>query len=348
VAVTWTLADDNGEAVTGQKVYLMSGGGVVDSQQVAASQTAATFSAENGKEYWFEIEATNPAGVGPHSAASNHVNPYGQSEAARGASKVKDFDHGSTISWDAPADTGGRPVAYYEVSSNGGATVRAEGTRVDVPFGSNNGPYTATITVYTNPGDGIAPLKGKSTTIGDLRPYGKPNPPNGSASPGYKSVSFNASAGSANGRPVRGVQYNNGGWRNGAPPTTATNQGGDQVCYDIRTVAEGGTGGEDYSDPVRVCGNALDRVVHVSFTATGPIGVCTANCKKINITVEGYVSGSRPTVTVRQPGAAGGDYPSSTITVGGDGRGSSTYGYYTGYSQTVYVNVGGIEGSATP
>ena len=343
VSVTWTLADDNGEAVTGQKVYLISGGGVVDSQPVSASQATATFSAENGKEYWFEIEATNPAGTGPRSGASNRVNPYGQSEAARGASKVKDFDRGSTISWQAPADTGGRPVAYYEVSSNGGNGVRVEGTRADVPFNSNNGPYTATITVYTDPGNGIQPLKGKSTTVGDLRPYGKPNPPNGSASPGYKSVSFNASPGSSNGRPVKGVQYNSNGWKNGAPPTTPTNQGGDRVCYDIRTVAEGGTGGEDYSDPVPVCGNAQARTVSVSKGAPYKTG------NYVHVVVAGFQSNTNPGVHMTLNGSGGWCGGASNcqenrpINIGGDGRGTQDY-YWNSISGQVCATVDGVQG----
>ena len=84
----------------------------------------------NGTAYTFTVVATNAAGSGPASAASESVTPMttpgvpGEFTTRAGYERVE-------LAWSAPADNGGGAITGYEVSSDGGASY--------IPASSNTG-----------------------------------------------------------------------------------------------------------------------------------------------------------------------------------------------------------------
>ncbi len=348
VRVDWQAADGNGDPVTGYQVFLFKNGAEAGSSAVlSAAARDYTFDASNGDNYTAQVQALNAAGPGERSAQSNQVNPYGPAGAVTGVTKTKDGDHYSTIKFTPPGDTGGRPIAYYQVTSTGGPDRQFTGPSGDVPFDANSGPYTATITPFTKK-DGGGFLAGASTSIGGLRPWGTPGDANGNAAGGYKSVNFSQSPGPSNGRPVLGVEYNPGnGWVNGGSYGTGTNQGGDQACIWIRTVAEGENPGERaYSNQRQVCGTADPRHVNVTMQPiSGAHGNCTSTCAYIQIQVDGFQNGVKPTPTITQ-GNQNWTGVERGIQIGNDGRGQDVNYYYTGFAGTVVVNLAGVVGTA--
>lgn len=263
VRVTWTPADDNGDPVTHYRIKLYKGSALEQNVEVATGTFSREFSVANGHDYTFEVAAKNRAGYSDDSARSNAVNPYAKSTPVRNVQEVNEGDKTARISFTAPADLGGRPIKHYEVTTGAGPVVKQNATTIDIPFNSNNGPYTATITPITvNNGSEV---RGDPATISGLAPFGKPGAPTGSGSAGYREVNFSWNGGTVNGRPIKRVEYRkDGGWATGTSTTWATAQGGDSRCIHVRAVSEGRSGGELVGDERQICGNAQARSVSVS------------------------------------------------------------------------------------
>ena len=112
----------------------------------------------NGTAYTFSVHAGNAIGTGTESARSSAVTPA----TVPGAPTVVSVDARDgrvTVSWSAPAGTGGAAITGYTVTAApGGATATTDGTThtADVTGLVNGTAYTFTVTATNSVGTGPA------------------------------------------------------------------------------------------------------------------------------------------------------------------------------------------------
>ena len=146
-AVSCTAPTSNGgSSVTGYTVTSHPGS---ITATVGAGATSATITGlTNGTAYTFSVHAGNAIGTGTESARSSAVTPA----TVPGAPTVVSVDARDgrvTVSWSAPAGTGGAAITGYTVTAApGGATATTDGTThtADVTGLVNGTAYTFTVT----------------------------------------------------------------------------------------------------------------------------------------------------------------------------------------------------------
>ncbi|MFG1605008.1 fibronectin type III domain-containing protein [Actinoplanes sp. NPDC049265] len=148
--LSWTPpGDDGGDPITGYQVSTDDG-----ATWAALPANRAVTGLSNGTTYAVRIRAVN--GVGPGAAtASVPVTPATTADAPTGLGVTRG-DRSATLTFTAPADTGGRPVTGYQVSTDDGAswaTLPAD----RVVTGLTNGvTYTVRVRAVTAAGPGAA------------------------------------------------------------------------------------------------------------------------------------------------------------------------------------------------
>jgi hypothetical protein len=159
----------------------------------------------NGQAYTFTVTATNVAGDGPPSAASNAVTP-GSPPTAPGAPSgaVATAANGeATVSFTPPLSDGGDPIMGYTVTSDPGG-IEADGTEspITVPGLANGQSYTFTVTATNGVGTSApsAPSNAVTPTTGETVP-GPPTGVTATAGNGQATINFTAPA-SDGGSPI--------------------------------------------------------------------------------------------------------------------------------------------------
>ena len=180
VAVAWTPpTDDGGLPITGYTVTASPDGDVcetlvgVDSDPLSCTFTGLT----NGTEYTFEVTATNALGTGPavtSAGATPATVPAPPVNVVAAAGNTQ-----ATVSWTAPADTGGSAITGYTATAiPGGASCTTPAGATPVPTSctvtglANGTPYT--FTVVTSNDRGSSGPSGPSAPVTPLAP---PVPP---------------------------------------------------------------------------------------------------------------------------------------------------------------------------
>ncbi len=167
-AVSWTTpAWNGGAAITGYTVTASPGPGTCTATPPATTCTVTSLT--NGTAYTFTVTATNSVGIGPASTASSAVTPLGPAGAPT-AVTATNADTTSSVSWTAPASTGGSAITGYTVTavpSDGSANVLCISAASPCTLtGLTNGlSYSITIAATTAYGSGTA-----STAV-TARPY---------------------------------------------------------------------------------------------------------------------------------------------------------------------------------
>src|SRR5581483_10076208 len=97
-----------------------------------------------GNAYTFTVAATNIAGTGPNSAASNQVTPTAPLTAPGAPTGVAGTPGNTqvTLSWTAPADNGGLAITSYHITTTG--------TGAPVPFDTPTAATSFIVTGLTN------------------------------------------------------------------------------------------------------------------------------------------------------------------------------------------------------
>ena len=135
--VRWTApANTGGADITAYRIQVRTGTTVIRTVTgVPGTATSSTVTAlTNGTAYNFRVQAVNSAGIGALSAASNTVTPQGTTTVTApsapgilpAAAGVAGGAVTATANWSPPTNTGGSPIANYQVRAqrmSGGVVV---------------------------------------------------------------------------------------------------------------------------------------------------------------------------------------------------------------------------------
>jgi hypothetical protein len=163
--VTWAApASNGGSVITAYKVTASPGGRTIT---VNGSILTATFKTLiNGVYYTFTVVATNSVGDGSPSTPSSLV----QAAAIPGAPTNVYAIAGnaqSTVTWSAPASTGGAAITSYKVTANpGGQTVTVGGSTLTAIFAqlTNGTSYTFIVSTINTAGTGASSSASNTVT----------------------------------------------------------------------------------------------------------------------------------------------------------------------------------------
>jgi hypothetical protein len=175
VLVSWTPAADNGFPISNYNVVASPGPRGCN----AAATTSCTVSGlTNGSPYTFTVSATNAKGTGADSTPSAPTTPATVPGAPTGVSATAG-NASATVSFSAPASTGGSAITGYTVtatdttnSGNGGQTGTGTGSPIAVSGLTNGDSYTFTVTATNGVGTGPASAASAAVT-----PATVPDPP---------------------------------------------------------------------------------------------------------------------------------------------------------------------------
>ncbi|MBW3665324.1 MAG: cell wall-binding repeat-containing protein [Actinobacteria bacterium] len=171
--VSWSApADTGGAPITSYTVAASPGGATatVDGATTEAVITGLT----NGTAYTFTVVASNSQGDSAPSPPSTAVTPLGVPDPPTDVT-AEAGDEQATVSWSAPADTGGAPILTYRVTASPGGKTRivSGATTSTLLTGLANGTaYTFTVVATNSVGDSAASAASPAVT-----PLGVPDPP---------------------------------------------------------------------------------------------------------------------------------------------------------------------------
>jgi len=141
--VSWTAPSSDGFSPILYYTVTSSPGSV---SATSSTTTVTVTGLSNGTEYTFTVTATNAAGAGPASSASNAVTPATVPDPPTSVVATPAGETSVSVSWTAGFN-GGRPILYYVVLSSPGAVSVTSTTASATVTGLVSGtPYTFTVT----------------------------------------------------------------------------------------------------------------------------------------------------------------------------------------------------------
>ncbi len=201
--VTWTApASNGGSSITGYVVTpYLNGTTAQTAQTFNSTATSETVSGlTNGSAYTFTVAAINSVGTGGASAQSNSVTPA-TTPGAPTIGAVTGGNASATVSWTAPASTGGAAITAYVVTPYvGGAAQIAQqfnstATTQTVTGLTNGTAYTFTVAAINSVGTGTQ--SGSSSSVTPATTPGAPTI--GTATAGNASATVTWTAPTSNG-----------------------------------------------------------------------------------------------------------------------------------------------------
>jgi hypothetical protein len=168
--VIFNVPDNNGGAtITGYTVTSSPGGITASGTESPITVSGLT----NGTAYTFEVFATNAAGNGSTSAASNSVTPSTVPDAPTDV--IAEAGSGQAIvSFSAPTNNGGAEITGYTVTSSpGGITASATSSPITITGLTNGTIYTFTVYATNLSGNGAYSIASEIVT-----PFNRPKSKN--------------------------------------------------------------------------------------------------------------------------------------------------------------------------
>jgi predicted RNA-binding protein with TRAM domain len=290
--VTFTPpANDGGADITSYTVTAVDSTTPANGGETASGTTSPITvpGLTNGDSYTFTVTATNSAGTGAPSAASNAVIPT----TVPGAPTIGPATGGNasaTVTFTPPANNGGTPISSYTVTAvdsttagNGGQTASGTGSPITVTGLTNGDSYTFTVTATNSAGSSL-PSAASNAVIPATVP-GAPTIGIATAGNGAATVAFTPPA-------------NNGGKTISSYTVTAN---------DLTTPANGGQTNTGATSPITVMGLTNGDIYSFTVTATNGVGTGSPSSQS-NAVVPSAVPGP-PTIGTATRGNA-----SATVT----------------------------------
>jgi hypothetical protein len=253
---------DGGSPITSYTATSSPGGLIA----TGASSPLTVTGLSNGTAYTFTVTATNAAGTGSASSASNSVTPA----TVPGAPTIGSAVGGNaqaTVNFTAPASNGGATITSYRATSSpGGFTVTGASSPLTVTGLSNGTPYTFRVTATNSAGTGSASAASNSVT-----PATVPGAP----------FNLNAMTGSSGG--TVNVFF-----------STPSN-GGSAITSYTATSSPGGLTQSAATPPILVTGLTGGTSYTFTVTATNSVGTGPASSPSNSVTPTTTVPGA-PTI----------------------------------------------------
>jgi len=210
VSLTW-VAPTTGLAVVTYTATSSTGGFTCTVSTTSCTVVGPLY----GTLYSFTVTATNAAGTGPASAASNSVMPSEAAPAAPTAVAGTAGNQSVLVSWTASVNNGAIVTLYTVTTSPGGLSCTATTTSCTVSGLTNGTPYTFTVTAKNAVGTGAASAASAAVT-----PAAAPSAPalTGASTSGKGALKVSWTAATSNGSAVTGYVV------------TASGSGGSKTC----------------------------------------------------------------------------------------------------------------------
>jgi len=157
--VSWNAPSAEGRPITQYNVTSSPGGGVTTVSGNPPATSTEVSGLQSGTSYTFTVTATNQLGMGPPSAPSNAVTPYGPpplpTTAPTDVRASAGFGY-ATVNWTAATSDPSTPVTSYTIAASPGpVALTAPGSATSVVVGGlKRGTYTFTVTATTAGGSG--------------------------------------------------------------------------------------------------------------------------------------------------------------------------------------------------
>jgi len=341
VKVCWNAPATNGAAITGYAVTSSSpavnGSSSFAVAPSGSAQTCTTIEmANSANSVTFTVQATNRAGTGAASTASNPMQVFG-TPGPPGSVSLADGDNSCSASFAAASLNGASAsqVTYQYQASNGVTGSFGTNTGGNVTGLPNNGPYTVTVwAVSTVQGTSIA---GPKVTSNTCTPFGKPNQPGLSVSVSGDTISWSTSAPGPNGRAIASVQTStdNSNW--------GSSSGSSQVGYNKSVTVYARA-----CDTTGACSTSVSKTV-TTGAAPPPPPTCSWTHTSTTLTTTYYnISGSQTVYWSSSDPNAGSWRNGTNGTVSGNGTNEITDFKTTTNWQYITVTVGSLVCTGNP
>lgn len=159
-------ASDGGSTITSYTAT-SSPGSIIGSLSQAGSGTITVNGLTNGTAYTFTVHATNANGDSSESASSNSVTPSTVPGAPTGVSATAG-DTTASVSFTAPASTGGAAITLYRATASTGQTATGASSPITVPGLTNGVAVTFTVAAQNLNGYGSESSASSSVTPNEI------------------------------------------------------------------------------------------------------------------------------------------------------------------------------------